>query len=125
VKVTRREFFERLAGGTVLLTLQACGGDGGSGNAGFGAGCGATGAAIVGNHASPYAHTLTVPAADLRSGVDHTYSTEGTTDHVHTVSFTAAELLALANNGPPIKKVSGSASSVNFVAHIHSITVTC
>jgi hypothetical protein len=116
-----------MAGGTLLLGLQACGGGdgGGSGSgAGFGGGCGASGAAIGGNHASPNAHTLTVPAADLRAGADHTYPTGGTADHVHDVTFTAAELLALAN-GSAITKTSGSASSANFPAHTHPVTATC
>jgi hypothetical protein len=126
MSVTRRDFFEAVAGGSLLLGVQACGGGGDSGSgsgAGFGGGCGASGTAIGSNHASPNAHTLSVPAADLRAGADRTYQTGGTADHVHDVAFTAAELLALTNG--PITKTSGSAGSVNFVAHTHSVTVSC
>jgi hypothetical protein len=124
---TRRDFVEALAGTTVLLGLPACGGGGGGGSGsgpGFGGGCGASGTAIGGNHASPNAHTLTVPAADLRAGADRTYTTGGTADHVHDLTFTAADLLALAN-GSAVTKTSSLAGSANFPAHTHPVTATC
>jgi hypothetical protein len=126
MNITRKEFCSGMASGTVLLLLQSCGGGGGSYSSGpvFGSGCGATGTAIAGNHASPYAHTLSVPAADLRSGTDHTYTTEGTTDHFHMVMLTGAELLSLAN-GATVTKALGSGGSALFPAHTHPATITC
>ena len=126
MKLTRRKFVEGTGAGAVVMALQACGGgDSGSGSGpGFGAGCGAAGTSIAGNHPAPNAHTLAVPATDLRAGLDRSYTTGGTADHVHTVALTSAQLQTLAN-GTAVTVTSGSAGSANFPAHTHAITVSC
>jgi hypothetical protein len=118
VKVTRRNFFEGLAGGTVLLTLQACGGDSGSGNAGFGAGCNAN--TVSGNHG----HKLNVPTADLTLTDPKTYSIQGTADHDHTVTLTAQQLQDL-KNGLSVTVTSSTTTTVAFGAHAHDVTTKC
>jgi hypothetical protein len=114
VNITRRYFFEGLAGGTVLLSLQACGGggDSGSGNGAFGVGCNAI--TITSNHG----HSLNVPTADLTSTGPKTYNIQGTADHNHTVTLTAQQLQDL-KNGLSVTVTSATGT------HTHDITTRC
>jgi hypothetical protein len=117
--VTRRDFFEGLAAGTVLLTLQACGGGGGSGGGpGFGAGCSATG--ISNNHG----HMLTVPTADLSLTVSKSYSIQGTAGHDHSVTLTAQNFADL-KNGLSVTVISTSTDAAPYGLHPHTVAIKC
>jgi hypothetical protein len=125
MSVTRRDFFEALAGSTVLLGLQACGGGGDSGSGsgsglGFGGGCGAGGTAINNNHG----HTLAVPATDLTSLVNETYSIQGSAGHSHDVTFTPAQLQSLKNGGV-VALASTTGADATYPAHTHTVTASC
>ncbi|HEV8689697.1 MAG TPA: hypothetical protein VGQ91_05330 [Ideonella sp.] len=128
MKLTRKQFLGSLGSGTVLLWLQACGGGGGGGYGGGGGGggmgggygggglmCGATGAAISGNHG----HTLTINEADLDSTTDKTYNIMGTAGHNHTVTFTAAQL-GMLKGGQMVTVASTTTSG-----HMHDVTANC
>ena len=124
--MTRKEFCATLAGSTVTLWLQGCGGGGdysGSPAAG-GASCGASGSAISANHG----HVLTIPKADLDSLVDKIYALTGS-DHTHTVTFTVAQLGQL-KAGASVSVASTSNASAAYGAHAHatvtaSVATTC
>lgn len=117
MSMTRKVFLRRLAGGAGLVAIGGCGGGGGDyvGSPTVtpaGAGCLA---AIADNHG----HVLAIPAADLDSAVDKTYSIQGGADHTHSVTFTAAQLAALK---------AGKAVSVTTTVtldHSHAITESC
>jgi hypothetical protein len=116
--VTRKQFLGSLGGGMVVLWLQGCGGGGGYGDDGGGGGnqqCGATGAAISGNHG----HTLTIPEADLSATMDMTYNIMGTATHNHTVTFTVAQLAQLKNHQ------SVTVTSTSASGHTHNVTASC
>jgi acetolactate synthase regulatory subunit len=117
--VTRRDFFEGLAAGTVLLTLQACGGDSGSDSGpGFGAGCSATSISI--NHG----HTLTASTADLSSTSSKPYNIQGTADHDCSVTLTAAQLKDLLD-GKSVSATSTLTTSVANGAREHIVSAKC
>ena len=77
-------------------------------------GCGAAGPEIVGNHG----HELVIPAADLDSATDKTYSIQGTSIHDHMVTFTVAQL-GMLKAKTPVTVTS------TLTGHTHSITATC
>lgn len=113
--VTRKQFLGGLGAGTVVLWLQGCGGGGSDGGGGGGNQCGATGAAISGNHG----HTLTIPEADLSATVDKTYNIMGTAGHSHTVTFTPAQLAMLKSHQ------SVTVASTTSAGHTHNVTAAC
>ncbi len=122
----RRTACAALAGATVTLLLDGCGG-GGYGSspappAGGGPTCGAGAGDISANHG----HTLTIPRADLDSPVDKTYalgpSTEG---HTHNVTFTPARLLVLKGGGTVVVTSTVTAASALYGGtHSHDVTAT-
>jgi hypothetical protein len=71
--------------------------------------------AISGNHG----HTLVVPAADLDSTTNKTYSILGTADHNHTVVLTPAQLQLIKAQSAVVV-----ISSTNQ-SHSHDVTVNC
>ncbi|WP_374569149.1 hypothetical protein [Ideonella sp.] len=118
MNVTRKRFLGAVGSGTVVLWLQGCGGGGG----GYGddgndppQSCGASGAAIAGNHG----HVLTIPEADLSSMTDKTYSIQGSAGHDHTVTLTAAQLASLKAGQ------SVAVTSSTTLAHNHAVTSNC
>lgn len=121
--MTRKGFLGAAAGGTILLLLQACGGgdDDAAPATNTGGGttpsktCGANGTAIAGNHG----HVLSIPAADLDSSTDKTYSIQGSSGHDHLVTLTVAQLQAL-KAGQMV-----SATSTTDFQHNHVVTVSC
>ena len=126
--ITRKGFLGAAAGGTVLLFLQACGGGGGDyGSAPAPAPappppapppsgqCTPASAVIASNHG----HVLAIPAADLDSTTDKSYSIQGSGTHDHTVTFTAG-LLQMLKNGQTVM-----ATSTQTNSHTHSVTVSC
>jgi hypothetical protein len=68
---------------------------------------------------NPHSHVLTVPVADLEDGADKTYDIQGTSQHTHTVTITAAQFATLAG-GTSIMLTSTSGNG-----HTHAITVNC
>lgn len=118
--ITRKEFLGAAAGGTVLLLLlQSCGGGGGDDDNNnpppSGQSCGASGAAIAGNHG----HTLSIPSADLDATTNQTYDITGTANHAHSVTFTPAQL-QLLKAGQSVMVTSTTVS-----AHEHVVTASC
>lgn len=95
MNMTRKTFCASLAGSTVTLLLQGCGGGGYSsgGTTSTGSTCGASGPDISANHG----HSLAIPKIDLDSMIDKTYSLSPSTfdGHAHSVTFTVVQLAAL------------------------------
>ena len=120
MNITRKQFCEGLGAGTVLLLIQACGGSGGSGNAGFNAGtCNAT--AISLNHG----HVLEIPLADIDLTTPKTYSIAGTAGHDHTVTLSPANFATLKSGQSVAGLVSTSTTTVANGPHTHTITMMC
>jgi hypothetical protein len=60
-----------------------------------------------------------IPASDLDSTVDMTYSIHGTATHDHTVTFTTAQLQML-KAGQEV-----TVTSTETLAHNHNVTASC
>ncbi|HEX5687022.1 MAG TPA: hypothetical protein VFY73_23665 [Ideonella sp.] len=115
MNITRKRFLGAVGGGTVALWLQGCGGGSDDDDNGPPQSCGASGTAIAGNHG----HVLTIPAADLNSLTDKTYSIQGSAGHDHTVTLTAAQLASLKAG----QNVAVNSTTVS--AHMHVVTANC
>jgi hypothetical protein len=118
--LTRKEFCLALGSTTVLVWLQGCGGGGGGYSAAPApapapAACGASGAAIAGNHG----HMLEIARADLDSMTAMTYSIAGTAGHDHQVTFSPAQLQTMKGGG------SATVTSTTTDAHDHAVTASC
>jgi hypothetical protein len=115
--VTRKSFLVQLGSGTCLLVLGGCGGGGSSYSASnspaAGGGCSAS--TITDNHG----HALAIPAADLNSTVAMTYSIQGSADHSHDVTFSAAQLAQL-KAGQMV-----TVGTTTTLAHAHTVTEAC
>jgi hypothetical protein len=114
--MTRKAFCGALAGSTVALLFQGCGGGGGD----AGAPAPAPGAAectdtIAANHG----HTLVIAKVDLDSATDKVYNIQGAADHNHTVTLTVAQLRTL-KAGTSLGVTTSTAN-----AHDHSVTILC
>lgn len=70
---------------------------------------------IGGNHG----HALTVSVVDINAGVDKTYNIEGSADHSHQVTVTAANFNTLKAN------MQIGVNSTTVGGHSHSVTVSC
>jgi hypothetical protein len=126
---SRRLFVMEAAGGTVTLLLCACGGGSDYSSpppamspapppappppAGA-LSCGATD--ISANHG----HVLTVPAMDVDSTVDKVYGIQGSADHSHLVTVTAAQLAQIKARTPVTVQ-----STPGGDGHTHAVTVNC
>jgi hypothetical protein len=114
--ITRKAFLGAGAAGTVLLLLQGCGGGGDDDDDPPPAqSCGASGAAIAGNHG----HVLSIPQPDLDSMTNRTYDITGSANHGHSVTFTPAQL-QLLKAGQSVMLTSSTNS-----AHEHVVTASC
>jgi hypothetical protein len=128
MSMTRSRFCSALMSASAVWMLQGCGG-GGSGYGGSPAPspgpapgptpappaqCGASGAAIVGNHG----HVLVIDRADLDAMSPPTYHIQGSAGHDHTVTFSLAQLQTLKAGGSVTVT-----SSLN--GHQHDVTATC
>lgn len=113
MNVTRKTFLVQLLGGGWVLA--GCGGGGDAAVTVTPPPKGTCAATISGNHG----HVLTVPAADLNSTVDMSYDIQGSADHSHTVTFTAA-MLAQLKAGNMVSAVSSTTAS-----HNHAINESC
>jgi hypothetical protein len=77
--------------------------------------CGAT--AISANHG----HSLTIPAADVNSTVNITYSIEGGAGHIHNVTLTPADFAMIkAKTAVTVTSTLGGSPM-----HTHDVTVNC
>jgi len=119
--ISRKRFCASMAGATVTLWLQGCGGGGGDygGSSPPPAGstvCGAGVGNITGNHG----HTLTILKADLDLTVSKTYNlAAATTDgHIHSVTFTPAQLASMKAGG------SVTVTTTTNVGHAHDVTAS-
>ena len=117
--VTRTQFLAQLASGGWAFALGGCGGGGGDYNAPSppppapAVTCNAT--LITGNHG----HSLSIPIADLNSSVAMSYGIQGTADHSHQVSFSAAQLAQLRAGQTVTVTTSASAG------HTHDLSEAC
>lgn len=118
--MTRKDFLRlALLGGASFAA--ACGGSGGGSGDGTMQGpsgnCAANGtvAAIGGNHG----HVLVVPKADVVAGAQKTYDIQGTADHTHQVTLTAADMASLQQN------LAAHETSTVMFSHSHAIAVSC
>jgi len=125
--ISRKTFLSSMAGATVTLWLQGCGGGGGgygsSNNApAGGVTCGAGAADISNNHG----HTLVVLKADLDSTTDKTYNLSQSVDgHTHSVTFTVAQLALLKGGAMvPVTSSTTVASSTYGGTHSHTVTAS-
>jgi hypothetical protein len=113
--LSRKEFLWLLVGGAAA----ACGGSapGPSGN------CAANGSnSIISQNTG---HLLIVTKADIAAGVDKTYDIRGTdTTHTHSVTLTAADMMALQKNLQATETSTVSAAP-SGAPHSHSIQVVC
>ena len=114
--ITRKTFCGALAGSTVALLFQGCGGGGSDAPAPApapgAAGCSDT---IAANHG----HTLVIAKADLDSATDKVYDIQGAAVHSHTVSLTVARLRAL-KAGTTVNVTSSTTA-----AHEHAVSILC
>ena len=120
--MTRKEFLKWVGGGAAVVSLVACGGDGGSAaDAGVDApaGCSATNAKVVikDNHVHA-PHVLVVSKEDIAAGVDKTYDITGGAVHSHMVTVTAAQFIEVKTTPLVIISTDGG-------GHTHEVTVSC
>ncbi len=125
--ITRSEFCSALVSASALLILQGCGGGSdyssspapapgpapGPGPAPAPQ-CGASGAAIAGNHG----HVLAIPRADLDSAMPIAYHIQATAGHDHIVALSSTQLQML-KAGDTLTVTS------SFNGHDHVVTVNC
>lgn len=118
-ELSRREFsVEALTAlfAGVVVTVTACGSDGGPVNVGPGGGGNEVGI-ISDNHA----HTATVLSAELTAGNAVTLDIRGNADHPHTVSLSATEVVQI-RDGQRVSKISTTDPSAAFGTHQHTVT---
>ncbi len=123
--LTRKAFCTSLAGATVTIWLQGCGGGGsysGGGPSGPTSTCGASGSDISGNHG----HSLTILKADLDATASKTYRLSPSGDgHVHEVTFTTAQLALLkAGTSVTVTSTATDAGAGYGGSHSHAVTAT-
>ncbi len=126
----RKEFINRTLGTLVVaipaMSLIGCSGsDSGDGNPepqpnpnpSPGANCleDGTNASITANHG----HSLTVSQQDVMSGVEKTYSIQGSAPHAHNVTLSASDFTTLQGNNS-ITKLSTTGDG-----HTHNVIVSC
>ena len=134
VPITRKEFCTRLAGGSVVLLFQACGG-GGSDYVATPApapvptptpapspspGLSSCNDTIAANHG----HLLTIAVTDLDSLAGKIYDIQGSAAHTHTVTLTVANLQAL-KAGTTVQVNSSNSPVGPAGAHDHVVSALC
>ena len=118
--MTRKEFLGTMLGAAGAVVLAGCGGDDNGGADGaIQRNCATNGttATIDANHG----HTISVTASDVAAGVDKTYNIQGTSDHAHMVTVTAANFATLQSNANGSVMVVSTSGG----AHTHSVTILC
>jgi hypothetical protein len=125
-RITRKAFCTSMAGAAVSVWLQGCGGGGGYSSGGAATApnstCGASGSDISANHG----HALVIPGADLDGTADKTYTLSPSTDgHVHSVTFTPAQLALLkAGTSVTVTSTTTAAGGLYGGTHNHAVTAT-
>lgn len=76
---------------------------------------GASASNITGNHG----HSLTVSKEDVSAGVDKSYSIQGSANHPHQITVTAAQFNMLKNNSQILVNTSVNSD------HSHTVTISC
>ncbi|WP_428740346.1 hypothetical protein [Tenacibaculum sp.] len=66
-----------------------------------------------------HGHSLNVSKEDVQNGTDKAYSIQGSADHNHIITVTAANFSSLQNNN------SISVTSTTGGGHTHTVTVSC
>lgn len=127
--ITRKAFCGALAGTTVALLFQACGGGGGDDSGGPApapapgpAPAPAPPPAVMGctdTIGDNHGHELIVAVADLDSPTDKVYNIQGVAIHNHTVRLTVAQLASLKAGST----VNVTTSTTEF--HDHRVTISC
>ena len=125
MNMTRKTFCASLAGSTVTLLLQGCGGGGySSGGTTAGSSCGASEGDIGNNHG----HLLTIPKAHVNAPTtSQTYglSPGDIDEHVHSVTFTGPHLETLGTGGSvTVTSTSPVPFPSYFGDHTHTVTAT-
>jgi hypothetical protein len=113
--MTRRELWASLAGGALLVTFGACGGDDVSSDAGVSCTENGANADFTQNHG----HVLVISVADIAAGVERTYDIMGTSLHTHSVTITSEQFAMLQTNR------SITAMTTVTSSHSHSVVVLC
>ena len=120
VPMTRKTFCGALAGSTVALLFQACGGGGSDAPAsGPAPSPGPSGAGCTDTIADNHGHVLVIATADLDSPTDKVYGIQGGAVHNHFVTLTVAQLRALK------ARTTVSVTSSTTDAHDHGVTISC
>lgn len=108
---TRRDF---LVGSVVTLVfVPACGGGGTAPRDG------STGASCTGTISANHGHVLTILGSDLTTPRDRTYNIQGSSDHTHSVMFTAAQMQMLADG------MTVTVTSTLGGGHTHDVSAHC
>lgn len=113
--ITRKLFLRQMGGGCLTLVLAGCGGGGDDANQPQPSGA-CSKFVFTGNHG----HTLEIPAADLNSLTDKTYSVQGSATHDHPFTLTAANLARLKAGQAIVVVTTGVVE-----AHSHDVSGTC
>jgi hypothetical protein len=117
MKMSRRQF---LGTSVAAVAVAACGGDDDKTDAAIaGRNCATNGttATISSNHG----HTIMVTASDIAGNADKTYDIQGSGDHTHSVTVTAANFATLQSNSNGSVMVTSTSTG----GHTHSVTVLC
>ena len=113
--LTRKLFLRQMGGGCMTLMLAWCGGGGSDGKVGV-----VTHTCSQFDFSSNHGHSLEIPAADLDSLVDKSYSIQGTASHDHPFTLTAANLARL-KAGQTITVVTTGLPLGPVAAHTHDV----
>jgi hypothetical protein len=82
--------------------------------------CAVMAAVTIENNHSHAPHMLIIPAADVQAGVDKTYGIQGSANHNHMVTITAAQFQQMLQQGGMV-----SDQTTVAVCHMHQIDVSC
>lgn len=114
---TRKLFLRQMGGGCLTLVLAGCGGGGGGGDDNQPQPSGrCNNFLFTGNHG----HTLEIPAADLDSRIDKTYSVQGSATHDHPFIVTAANFARLKAGQAIVIATTGEGQG-----HTHDVSGSC
>jgi hypothetical protein len=112
--LTRKLFLRQMGGGCLTLVLAGCGGGDDDTDPPPVTGCGNF------QFSSNHGHALDIPAADLNSLTDKSYSIQGTATHDHPFTLTAANLARLKAGQAILVVTTGVA-----LEHTHDVSGSC
>ena len=114
--LTRKLFLRQMGGGCLTLVLAGCGGGGDDDEVVVPPPVTCSNFLFSGNHG----HALVVPAADLDSLIDKSYSIQGTASHDHPFTLTAANLARLKAGQAILVVTTGTT-----LEHTHDVSGSC